>query len=329
VLSLQIPQRLPHPDAIRSFGDNLHSYEPDFWELQYKHYRYLARVSDAALVERYRDILSNMKALISRDRDIIPIQSFLSSWYWFRKEHQTRLEFALRHAALPVIPPVNTTFDNLAFGAPIRPRYPNAGDVLFRYDKREHIVNLVSNGSIRIGPASVFRNLENDKARQDEECSKKAFLPGAHTHIKTRDGQSIPILGDVEQTVSMPNYYLFCMACDWDQDLFAAFKGDTCAVIKDIEEFASRIQSAATPQLPDWYFHHGPVEYFDPYERTRNEFFDAAMSKDFKFAYQREYRFLWFPQNEELVEGFRFLSLGNLGNLAEIHSGTDGSVPLR
>lgn len=327
VPSLRLPQCLPDPVAIRSFGDNLHSYEPEFWEFQYQCYRYLERVPDTMLVERYQDILRNMNALISRDRDVIPIQSFLSSWYWFRKEHQTRLEFALRHAALPVMPPVDTTFDNVASRAPARPRHPNAGDVLFRYDKRTHIENLADKGLIRIRPASDFRNMENDRARQDEECSKKAFLPGAHTRITTKDGRSIPILGDVEQTVSMPNYYVFCMTCDWDQDLFAAFEGaDTCIVIKDAEEFARRIEYAAAPQLPGWYFHHNPVQYFDPYERTKNEYFDAAMSKDFRFAYQREYRFLWFPQNGELADGFKFLDLGNLGNLAEVHANIYGSA---
>lgn len=320
VPNLRLPQNLPHPDAVCSYGDNLHSYEPGFWEFQYQCYRYLERVPDTIIIERYQEILRNMNALISRDRDVIPIQSFLSSWYWFRKEHQTRLEMALRNAALPVMSPLNTTFNNLASGAPARPSRPNAGDVLFRYDKRVHIENLVTKGSIRLRPASDFRNMENDRARQDEECSKKVFLPGAHTRITTRDGRSIPILGDAEKKVSMENYYVFCMACDWDQDLFTAFEGaDTCVVIKDVEEFVNRVEYAATPQLPGWFFHHSPVQYFDPYERTKNEYFDAAMSKDFKFAYQREYRFLWFSQNEEQVDGFKFLSLGSLGNLADVH----------
>jgi len=118
----------------------------------------------------------------------------------------------------------------------------------------------------------------------------------------------------------MPDYYAFCMACDWDVNLFAAFDGaDSCVVIKDVEEFARRIEVAAAEQLSNWYFHHNPVQYFDPYERVRNEYFDAGMCKDFRFAYQREYRFLWFAQNEEVANGFKFLSLGSLHDLAEVH----------
>jgi len=320
VPSLCLPKFLPHENSIRSFGDNLHSYEPEFWEFQYQCYRYLERAPDTVLVARYKDILRNMKALVSRDRDVIPIQSFLSSWYWFRKEHQTRLEFSLRHTALPVMPPMEVMFDNVAVGAPARPAHPNAGDILFRYDRRTYIEPLANEGLIRIRPASGFKSLENDRARQDNECEKVAFLPGAHTRITTRDGVNMPIVGDVKKMVSLPDYYAFCMTCDWDLDLFADFDGaDSCIVIKNVEEFARRIERTAAEQLPNWYFHHSPVEYFDPYERVRNEYLDAGMSKDFRFAYQREYRFLWFPKDAEVADGFKFLALGSLRDLAEVH----------
>jgi hypothetical protein len=321
VPSLSFPKCLPCTEAIRSFGDNLHSYDPEFWELQYRVYRYLERVPDVLLISRYKDILRNMRALISRERHVIPIQTFLSSWYWFRKEHQTRLEFSLRDVSLPVASPVGVTFSNEAIGSPVRPRHPNAGDVLFRYDKKRHIEKLAHEGQIRIRPASDFRQLEHDTARWDEECSKTFFLPGAHTRITTQDGRNIPIVGDVEQAVSMPDYYVFCMSCDWDPDLFTDFgEVDACIIIKDAELFARRIEDAASAQLPGWHFHHNPAEYFDPFERINNEYFDAAMSKDFRFAYQREYRFIWFPKNDDAPKGFRFLKLGSLGNLAEIRT---------
>ena len=190
---------------------NLHCYEPEFWEFQYQCYRYLERAPDTEIVTRYEDILRNMRALVSRDRDVIPIQSFLSSWYLFRKEHQTRLEFLLRNVEPPIQPPTDVVFDNVALGAPARPAHPNAGDVLFRYDQRTHIERIATDGLIRIRPASGFKTLEDDRARQDDECKKKAFLPGAHTRITTRDGTAIPILEDAEKTTSMPDYYAFCM----------------------------------------------------------------------------------------------------------------------
>jgi len=96
VPSLVLPTTLPTRAAIRSWGDNLHNYEPEFWEFQYEVYRYLRGVAPLALADRYQTLIRNMRALIASERHVIPIQSFLSSWYWYRKEHQTRLEFAMR-----------------------------------------------------------------------------------------------------------------------------------------------------------------------------------------------------------------------------------------
>lgn len=104
-------------------------------------------------------------------------------------------------------------------------------------------------------------------------------------------------------------------------ELFTDFdEADACVIIKDAELFARRIEIAAAAQLPGWHFHHNPVDYFDPYERLENEYFDTAMSKNFKFAYQREYRFLWFSQNGAVPDGFKLLKLGSLGNLAEVYA---------
>jgi len=64
--------------------------------MEYRAMRFLRRASDVYLKWRYRSIVRNLETLVSEDRDIIPIQSALSSWYWFRKEYHTRLEMHLR-----------------------------------------------------------------------------------------------------------------------------------------------------------------------------------------------------------------------------------------
>lgn len=303
--------------------DNKHSYEPEFWEIQYRLYRYLERVSNAELIERYKDILNNMRALISRDRDVIPIQSFLSSWYWFRKEHQTRFEFVLRDVLLPIPAPFGIVFDNKAEGAPIRPKHVNAGNVLFRYDKRQdgercHIDAMVRNGIIRIRPASDFNKMEQDSARQDEEVIKESFLSGSYARITTKDGHEIPVVGNLRTSVSTHDYYICCVTCDWDRDLFTHFNADCCIVIKDGDDFARRLEVATTDLLPGWNFHHNPIQYFDPYEQSNDGFFDTRMSKDFRFAYQREYRFLWFHQEGGVTDGFKFPELGCLEDIVEV-----------
>jgi hypothetical protein len=89
---------------------------------------------------------------------------------------------------------------------------------------------------------------------------------------------------------------------------------------RDPDAFATRLGSAARPELNGWYFHHNPVEYFDPYEILPNQYFDPAMSKAFHFAYQREYRFLWTPFHVQQTNGFKTLHLGPLTDIASFYS---------
>lgn len=110
----------------------------------------------------------------------------------------------------------------------------------------------------------------------------------------------------------MPN--LNRVEYDGDPDLCADFKADACVIIRDPEEFARRLRAAATG-LKDWYFHFSPVEYFDTHERRQHERIDNAMSKDFRFAYQRETRFIWAGFGRT-ASGHIDLELGPLADIA-------------
>lgn len=318
IRSLQTPSVLPATDATRSFKDNKYSYDPEVWEFQYEIYRYLARIPNEQLLERYRAIVHNMRCLISNDRHVIPIQSFLSSWYWYRKEHQTRLEITLRSLGSSVEPPQNI-LDRQLRNAPVRPAHPNACDVIFRYDKREHMEALRERGAVRITPASFYSAQELGSVRGDEERSKKAFLPGQYSRITTIDGREMPILGDIVRSVSAPDYYVLCMSCDWDPILFAAFESDACIAIFQPEVFSQRLQLSAKSHVDGWLFHDGPVEYFDPFERIPNHIFNASICKDFRFAYQREYRFIWMPMNGENTSGVKELEIGSLTDVCNLY----------
>jgi hypothetical protein len=314
-----LPTSLPHPRAIASWGGGLHNYEPEFWELEYQTYRYLSRVTDGELEKRYGSILRNIEALVTTDRDIIPIESFLSSWYWFRKEHQTRLEMLLRGAAVSV--PILRLRSPDRKSIP-RSKWPNAGDVLFRYGRHEHLEPLLLRGELRMFRASKQKDRPGDAARFDDECEKRSYMPGQYTRISTVDGRDIPVNGDVRRAVVGPDYYMLCMSCDWDETLLNSFSDvDACLIITDVDNFMNRLEAAAAKKLPGWVFHHNPVEYFDPYELPANTRLDSAMSKDFRFAYQREYRVLVFPLHGETTGKFVDLPpLGSLNGIADLRS---------
>src|ERR1700730_10249535 len=91
-----LPRTLPASTAIKSCGQNETSYNPQLWGLQYAVVRYLEGMTDEALNARYDAITRNMRSYGDAARDVIPMVSYQSSWYWHRKEYQTRLEFSYR-----------------------------------------------------------------------------------------------------------------------------------------------------------------------------------------------------------------------------------------
>ena len=318
VPALPLPGRLPTEGAIRSWRQNTIYYEPEFWEFEYQCHRYLQNLSVEELVARHQAIVKNMEHLLSAERDVIPSVSFLSSWYWFRKEHQTRYEFFLRGAKSPVQSPNLYAFDRQSSQPPIRPRHPNAGDILYRFGSFKYLMPDLEAGLIRISPASSYADSALDSARKDEEKEKSSYMAGQYTKITTLDGQTIPIIGDVKKTVSTQDYYLLSMAADYDELLFSDFRSDGYMVVKDPDALAERIEVGSQEQLPGWVFHHNPVEYFDPYEVPLGHSHDPLMTKDFSYAYQREYRFIWLSENGEKAGGHLKIPVVNLRDIAEV-----------
>ncbi|WP_155738220.1 hypothetical protein [Pseudomonas putida] len=319
IQSLNLPRAYPAEGAIKSFGQSRANYDADFWEFEYISYRYLSELDSRALEKRHAEIVKNLECLASPDRDVIPCLSFLSSWYWYRKEHQTRLEMAMRGISAPLssgYQPKSGTGD-----VPVRPRHPNAGDVLYRYGNLKWLDKLSEVGGLRMWHADFYAKLETDVARQDHEMVKDRFLNGPKTIITNMDGLRIPTVGDVRISHSGPEYFLLCMSCDWDVGLFDDFNVEHCGIVEDVDGFALKLEVALARAMPGYLFHHNPVEYFDPYEGVKNQYYSHAMSKDFKYAYQREYRFLALNTNSagsgaEYVD----LEIGPLGGGFNIKS---------
>ena len=314
--SLELPSELPADKVIKSCGQNIHDYEPEFWEFRYEIDRYLKNMSNDNLIKRYEDICLNFQVLTGKERNVIPINSFLSSWYWCRKEHQTRYEFFLRKLPLPVSPPQ----PRLHIEKPYRAKGPNSCDILFRYGYLEPTMkSLYEKGKTEIKPASGYKDSIAIDPRTDDEKNKHQWLIGDHTIIKTLDGKRIPIIGDVKRTVSTSDYYTLCLSCDFEPLIFQKFGYDSCVVIKNPTEFAQRLEQSSKDILPNWYFHHNPMEYFDPNEPVENQYFNATMCKDFSYAYQMEYRFIWDPLGNGKVAGNIELDLGPLTDICELY----------
>ncbi|MYA95835.1 MAG: hypothetical protein F4X91_05445 [Nitrospinae bacterium] len=325
---LTLPKGYPTPEAMKSCNQNVHSYNPDIWELDYVTYRYLSRIAENDLQNRYHEIIRNMHSYTGPERDPIPLDSYQSSWYWFRKEHQTRLEFALRELEPPVLPKLNHVLETFNKSGPTHPDIPDGTKIIFRYGKRKYMRQMVEQGRVRFSPAELYESEENNAARRDDELHKHSYMPGQYTTIRRESGEVTKPIGDIKRTVTGSKYHLVCFSCVWNVELFEDFQADTCVAVSAPEEFAKRLEVASEPVFPGWYFLDMPVQYFDPYEMRKNEIFDSTISKDFRLAYQNEYRILWSQMNASPIDGFQFVEIGPAQDIMTMYDVDGREIPL-
>ena len=191
--------------------------------------------------------------------------------------------------------------------------------LLFRYTQKQYAEATRDFGVIRVAPAASYRNIEGDAARADEEMVKTIILPGGHTKVTDMEGNVMKVVGDVRVDHSGPDYFVTCFSSAWDVRMFDDFPDTThCIAVLDVDAFASRLEAAGRRHFTGWYFHHNPAWYFDPHESSLKSYVSHATCKDFRFAYQEEYRFLWANHGGKLVQDAQFLELGSLVGIVDV-----------
>jgi hypothetical protein len=299
-------------------SDTRHNTE--LWEFEYRVHRYMKNVPDADLDHRYHGLVRNLSFLIGPLRDEVPQQAhFLSSWWWLRKRVHMLAEYRERSRTTPPLTVMQVGQKPPSF----LPRHPNACDFVVKYGERAWLEPMLKEGRVRLAPAASYGTDDLDEARRDDELNKHRYSRGDLVRVTTQDGRTIPIVGDLRRTVGFRrNYHVLCTANEFDNRLFACFPNqqggpaDACLVIWDIDEFTARMEAATASSLSGCYFHHGPVSYFDPYEVGPFEHIEPGMSKDFSYAYQREYRFLWFPMRGDEAKQALFVNIGSIEGIA-------------
>ena len=127
---------------------------------------------------RHTQMLNNLGRLVHADRACLPSQFFQSAWYWCRKEHQTRLEFALRGVA--PLPDRDSLFVVLDGNDRFCRNEVGDSTLLFRYTKQRYAEAIRDSGVVRVAPATSYRDMEGDVARADDEMVKTTWLPREH-----------------------------------------------------------------------------------------------------------------------------------------------------
>ncbi len=105
--------------------------------------------------------------------------------------------------------------------------------------------------------------------------------------------------------------------------MFEDFQYDACLIIKSPDVFIQKIEKTMERYIQNWYFHHAPISYYDPYNHHENEYLMPSDCKDFSFAYQKEYRLLWDPlksisENQQVLKPID-IEIGSLHDICTIY----------
>lgn len=270
--------------------------------------------SNKQLEERYIQILRNYNVFVSPENDIIPIDSFYSSWYWTRLLYQYKVIFSFRKICEP----------KFNFGYEFLPTYKTKYKPeirkLFRFCELQYNLDFVVNGTIRFSAASNYKTDENE-ARNDDEMVKSFIYSGYGSKIITMDGVEIPCIGTATKSFSAYNYYLSCFSLQYNPLFYKEMPNyDSCVIIHNYPEFCRRVQTAFLREFSagEQDIISAPVDYYDKHSKVDSlkKKLIPYVDKDLNYAWEEELRFIAFPKNYSAP--YLYLNIGSLKDIAEI-----------
>jgi hypothetical protein len=195
---------------------------------------------------------------------------------------------------------------------------------LIKLARRDHAESMFGKGALQISPASSYSNPDFAAATRDDEVSFWLSI-AAGERLNERIGDSEPTAFDGRVAASRDvlrlqckDYYAFCMTDRYDFRLLDDFGYDSFVVVYDIAEFARRLKRSVLAIHPKAQMVTRDVVYLDPYYCATWQLV-PGFSKNIRYAYQHEWRFVWWmPDGEPL--GTFFVELGSLDGIAELYT---------
>jgi len=300
---------------------------------EYRRNRYLEHLPKEQLMRRIEDVISNLHVVDSRGR--IAMKATNSSpLYWLSRFQECITEMQLRYGPYPAgftkgfldpkrLPGSLRKEQLQRFGANLdKPAL--LGDSLVKYGKRLFLNEVIAAGRIRIMPASLYNDPSLNAAVRDDELAAEisfdstflGIFGGRETFRKQHEHDARQIYRRRVDT----NYYVYCMSTLTSNRLLVDFEADALIVVREPQTFLERLDSAVQRQIPSWQSRVGHVNYYDPLQVTPEEV-DPVMGKNFRYAYQHEFRIAWFPPSTITSLEPIDVELGPLGDIADIRYG--------
>ena len=221
-------------------------------------------------------------------------------------------------------------------------------DVVVKYGSYDHMKQLFEQGRVWINPATTYGQSGNQAIRDDERGFefKGGYRPWGDASVffgrdnAPEDIGNLAARGDVEfvqifdaphlsqheyakVAMRMRNYWTYCVAGVLDPRLFADFDADACLVIRK-RPFVERLAWRARLLMGHVATYIGEVAYEDPLGASHKcrsapvTSIQVHMTKLFRYAYQREFRFAWVPRKP--VENLKpmVVEIGSISDIAEL-----------
>jgi len=302
----------------------------EIWRAQYRVRRYMEHLDETALEQRLRDVITNLTILSEAGQlSLRPVPREGEQWVilW---THILE-EYALRGIGLPastspegILLPKTTWPDAPRAAKAIKGRNLTPGTYLVKYGKERYIRQAYMAGIIRIAPASSYEDPSLNPSIKDSELQLSVELLPSETKLHITDGQTgkpkgrLRPVGNIKVTQkSRTNYYVYCLSTVYDYRLFDDFEANSCLIIGNAEGFLTSLISAFEAECRGWHGWHSEVRYIDPLNISDNDI-DVFFGKHFRYSYQKEYRVVWLPENEQKKLAPVLLEVGGLSDCADL-----------
>lgn len=300
---------------------------------EYRERRYLIDATDHEIVERAKQLIQNLTTLTDEGK-IGMIQVDERDGFFLLRLFSHVLEECRLRTGDPRGLFVRCGMRDTAAPKPTAPAKPASADVLkcateslgcnwlFKFGNLRWMQALLTHGSLRVAPASLYNDTSLAQAIYDDELSYDLASSVFKTDIKGLDPFKIRLsesFGAVNKTRtttrSLTNYYVWCATHHLDVRLFDDFGADAVLAVKNPEIFTRRFIAAISKQLPGWSVDFCQVNYFDPYHPTHDTE-SVYRSKHFKYMYQQELRYVFLPPSPIQSLTPLQLELGPLDDIA-------------
>jgi hypothetical protein len=296
------------------------------WVLEYAASKYLRELSDDLLQQRY-DMLTQNLWSTGQHGEVTPPRD---------AGHRRELLRLITHVRCEQSDRAGDSFVSFneaearqnasATYRPVKLKSPFVGspECFAKFGKREHIKASFEKGTLRVAPASSFNDPSLNEAQRDNELEHWTRTPNQQLMVKfygldpSGNEVEVPVQRkELLRGMNVPDFYVWCCGLGYDARLFHDFKAEAVLVIRDKNEFKSRLARAMERELPGSPMQDQPLSYYDPYTIQREQLF-PIFTKNIRYLHQNEYRFAWTVPKGAAVDPI-YPVLGPLTDIAEFY----------